>query len=203
MKVAAILLAAGASTRMGRTKQLLRHGDETLVRWAARTALGSVCTPVLVVLGARSELIRPELDDLPVHLLENRQWAEGMGSSIRCGVRGALALEPDLDATLLLLADQPRVTAQTINRLVERAERTAKPIIASAYSDTLGVPALFTRDTFKELSSLSSEWGAKRLMTGVGDRVEAVPAPEAAWDIDTPENYRELNEVKYAKATSI
>jgi molybdenum cofactor cytidylyltransferase len=203
MKVAAILLAAGASTRMGRTKQLLRHGDETLVRWAARTALDSVCTPVLVVLGARSELIRPELEDLPVHLLENRQWAEGMGSSIRCGVRGALALEPDLDATLLLLADQPQVTAQTINRLVERAERTAKPIIASAYSDTLGVPALFTRDTFNELSSLSSEWGAKRLMTGVGDRVEAVPAPEAAWDIDTPENYRELNEVKYAKATSI
>ena len=203
MKVAAILLAAGASTRMGRTKQLLRHGDETLVRWAARTALDSVCTPVLVVLGARSELIRPELEDLPVHLLENRQWAEGMGSSIRCGVRGVLALEPDLDATLLLLADQPQVTAQTINRLVERAERTAKPIIASAYSDTLGVPALFTRDTFNELSSLSSEWGAKRLMTGVGDRVEAVPAPEAAWDIDTPENYRELNEVKYAKATTI
>jgi molybdenum cofactor cytidylyltransferase len=202
MKVAAILLAAGASTRMGRTKQLLPYGDETLVRWAARIALDSVCTPVLVVLGARSELIRTELEDLPVQLLENRQWAEGLGSSVRCGIRGALALHPDLDAIVLLLADQPQVTAETINRLVAAAQKSAQPIIASAYANTLGVPALFTRDTFDELGNLPSEWGAKKLIANGGERVVAVPAPEAAWDIDTPENYRDLNEVIYAKATS-
>jgi molybdenum cofactor cytidylyltransferase len=203
MKVAAILLAAGSSTRMGCTKQLLPYADETLVRWTALTALDSVCTSVLAVLGARSELIRTELEDLPIQLLENPQWAEGMGSSVRCGVRGALALDPDLDATLLLLADQPQVTAKTINRLVETATTTAKPIVASAYSNTVGVPALFTRDTFDELSNLPSEWGAKRLIAEGGDRVVAVPAPEAAWDIDTPENYRDLNEVNHAKAKSI
>ena len=202
MKVAAILLAAGASARMGRTKQLLPYGDETLVRWAVRMALGSVCRPVLVVLGARSELIGAELADLPVQLLENRQWAEGMGSSVRCGIRGALALHSDLDAIVLLLADQPQVTAKTINQLVETAKRTTQPIIASAYANTLGVPALFTRNTFDELTSLPSEWGAKKLIAHGGDRVVAVPAPEAAWDVDTPQNYRDLNEVIYAKTTS-
>jgi molybdenum cofactor cytidylyltransferase len=203
MKVAAILLAAGSSTRMGRTKQLLPYRDETLVRWTARTALDSGCTTVLAVLGAQSAMVRTELEDLPVQLLENPQWAEGMGSSVRCGVRGALALDPDLDATVLLLADQPQVTANTINRLVETATTTAKPIVASAYSNTLGVPALFTRDIFDELSNLPSEWGAKKLIAEGGDRVVAVPAPEAAWDIDTPENYRDLSEVNHAKAKFI
>jgi len=200
MKVAAIFLAAGASTRMGCTKQLLPYGEETLVRRAAWVALGSVCSKVLAVLGARSELVRTELQDLPVQLLVNHHWAEGMGSSVRCGVRGALALDPNLDAMVLLLADQPHVSAQTVNRLVATTRRTVKPIVASAYANTLGVPALFTRDIFDELRNLPSKWGAKKLISDGGNRVVAVPAPEAAWDIDTPENYRDLNEVHYAKA---
>jgi molybdenum cofactor cytidylyltransferase len=99
-----------------------------------------------------------------------------------------------------LLADQPHVSAQTVNRLVATTRRTVKPIVASAYANTLGVPALFTRDIFDELRNLPSKWGAKKLISDGGNRVVAVPAPEAAWDIDTPENYRDLNEVHYAKA---
>ena len=202
MKIAAMVLAAGASTRMGRTKQLLPYREETLVRWAARTALASVCSPVLAVLGARSELVAAELKDLPVLLLENPQWVEGMGSSVRCGIQAALALEPNLDAVVLLLADQPHVTAATINRLVAAAQKSTRPIIASAYSNTLGVPALFTRAVFDQLKNLPSPWGAKKLIAAGGDRVLAVPAPEAACDIDTPENYRDLNATTtYVKTT--
>jgi molybdenum cofactor cytidylyltransferase len=198
VKVAAILLAAGASSRMGQPKQLLPYGEETLVRWAARNALGSVCHPVFAVLGSASEMIRAELEHLPIQLLDNPEWMEGIGSSVRCGVRGALAAHSDLDAIVLLLADQPHVTSETINRLVETAEKVTKSIIASAYSDTVGVPALFTRVTFNELRNLRSDRGAKQFIASCNDHVVTMSAPEAERDIDTPENYRELNEVNYA-----
>jgi molybdenum cofactor cytidylyltransferase len=184
---------------MGQLKQLLPYGRETLVRWAARNALGSVCNPVFTVLGSASEMIRAELEHLPIQLLDNPEWMDGIGSSIRCGVRGALAAHSDLDAIVLLLADQPHVTAATINRLVETAEKVRKSIIASAYSDTVGVPALFSRVTFNELRNLRSERGAKQFIASCNDHVVTVSKPEAERDIDTPDNYRELNEVDYAK----
>lgn len=187
-KIGLILLAAGASTRMGSAKQLLLFGGKPLVRHAAEAALASGCGPVFVVLGAAADAIRPVLQDLPLEVLENRDWSEGMGASVRAGVQAAVC--HDLDALLLALADQPHLTGAAYHRLVEAFQATGKPIIASAYAGTVGVPALFSRALFPELLALTGERGCKAVIAAQLERVLAIPCPEAVLDLDTPAEYR-------------
>jgi molybdenum cofactor cytidylyltransferase len=194
-RIAAVVLAAGASVRMGEPKQFLKYGGQSLLRRVASEAIKSICRPVVVVLGAHAERLRDELKQLPVEIIINEQWAEeGLSSSVRCGIRALLA--PDkCEAAVLMLCDQPLVTAQAINRIAAAYFSTGKPIVASQYNETLGVPALFARPLFAELENLSAGGGAKEIIARHRASRVALPLPEGAFDVDTPEDYARLKRV--------
>ena len=195
--VGVVILAAGASTRMGTPKQLLLLKGRSFLRHAAETALASVCQPIIVVLGAYAEQVRQEVEALPVQVVENPRWAEGMNSSVWAGIT-ALDVMPDkISAVMLTLCDQPFVSAQVINQLVETYHVTGKPIVASEYAGTLGVPALFSRSFFSELKALRKGEGAKQLITKHAHEVFGVPFPEGAIDIDTPKDYKQFQTMIY------
>jgi molybdenum cofactor cytidylyltransferase len=192
LRVAAVVLAAGGSARMGSPKQLLRLGDETLIRRALRTALASRCTLVVVVVGAAAEAVTGDIDDLPVEIVVNPSWADGMASSIRAGIEAVAAAEPRLDAALVMLADQPAVTVDILDRLVAAAEDAAAGLVACEYAGTLGAPALYTRPHFDALRRLRGDRGGKALLEAHRDTVVRLPFAPAAIDVDTPEDWRRL-----------
>jgi len=193
--VGIIVLAAGASARMGAPKQLLRYDGETLLRRVVRAALGSRCRPAVVVLGAQAEALRGEI--VGAQVVINQEWAEGMASSIRCGLHAlATAMAEPLAAVVLLLCDQPFVTSMIIDRLLETYERKRPLLVASEYEAdgerTQGVPALFSRALFSELMALHGAEGARRVIRRHASKAALIAAPEAAFDVDTPEDYRRL-----------
>jgi len=190
--VGLIILAAGASTRMGTPKQLLAYRGCSFIRHMAEVAIASVCQPIVVVLGANAEQIKPEISQLPVQIVENPQWDEGMSASIRIGLEALLGVNQNLEAVAIALCDQPFVSPQTLDRIVEAFHSTGKPIIASEYAGTLGVPVLFSRSLFSELMALKSNEGAKQLIKKHIHEVFSVPFPEGSIDIDTPTDYEQL-----------
>lgn len=187
-----ILLAAGGSARMGRPKQLLPVAGRTLLRRAAEAALASAAWPVVVVLGAQAEALRPELAALPVQIALNPDWEEGMASSIRAGVTALRNFSRALDAALIALCDQPHFSSQTIARLVDARRDSGRPIAAAADAGRLSAPALFDRRYFDELLALQGAAGARGLLARHADEVRAVALPELALDLDTPEDYRDF-----------
>lgn len=187
-----VLLAAGGSTRLGRSKQLLRWKERSLLRRAAEVAVASGCQPVVVVLGADAEAHRPELAGLPVHLVDNTRWREGMGGSLCLGLDTALREEPTLGAVVLMVCDQPAVDAAHLAALRQRHQETGQPIIASGYAGTVGVPALFDRAVFAELAALPASAGARPVLQKDSTRVAVVPLPGGELDVDTPEDAERL-----------
>jgi molybdenum cofactor cytidylyltransferase len=186
-KFAVILLAAGNSTRMGAPKQLLDFGGKPLLRHAVETAQASGCDRVVVVLGANEDEIRPSLVGLDVEVAVNERWAEGMGTSIQAGLR---ALENgDASGAILALSDQPFVTSDFIRGLVDRHCQSGQPIVAAQYSGTAGVPVFFAREAFPLLMALKPAQGCKGVILGHPEDALLVDCPEAAMDIDTPEDY--------------
>jgi molybdenum cofactor cytidylyltransferase len=185
-----MVLAAGASTRMKTPKQLLPIGKHRLLRHSVLTAIASNCPLIVVVLGANAAKIRLEIDDLPVHIVENLEWQAGMGTSITAGLKSLLELEPTLKAAIVLLCDQPFVSMSLINQLIATYHSTTGSIIASAYAQMLGVPALFSDRHFPELLTLDANAGAKQLIQQHLDQVYSIPFPEGAIDLDTPHEYR-------------
>ena len=193
--IGAVILAAGASTRMGKPKQLLYFKGRSLLRHTVEVALASVCKPIVVVLGAYAEQIRNEVSQLPVVVVENQDWKKGMGASIRVGVNAVNNYSENIEAVLLLLCDQPLVCDRIINQLVEAYLATRKPIIASEYAQTLGVPALFSRELFSELINLDVEKGAKQVIGKYSHLVFGVPFPAGVIDVDTPSDYERLQTI--------
>jgi len=190
-EVGLVLLAAGASTRMGRPKQLLPIDGVPMLRRAAQAALASCCRPVVVVVGAGADEALAVIDGLDVQVVRNADWQAGMGTSIRAGI-AALAERP-VDAAVLALADQPRVGADAYSGLVEVHRRTECPVVASEYEATLGVPALFARRLFPELLALPAGEGCKWIILGrPAGEVARRPCPEAAVDVDTPADLERL-----------
>jgi molybdenum cofactor cytidylyltransferase len=182
---AAIVLAAGGSTRLGRPKQQIRFGGRTLARRAVDAAMQAGCDPVLVVLGACATSVQHELADSGARLALNSDWAEGISSSIR---RGLEALESEAFETLLLLTcDQPLIDAVVIRRIREAYNGRAGCMVASAYAGTIGVPALFERSCIDRLRCLTGDRGAKQLLLDSPDTLQ-VDWPQGAIDIDRPED---------------
>lgn len=190
MKIGVIVLAAGGSSRMGSPKQLLRYRGRSLIRRAAETALETDCDRVVVVLGRDAQQMRDELGSLAVSPIENQNWRDGMGSSIRSGME---ALSPkDLDAVIVMLCDQPFVTASILNNLVTTHRDTGKPIVASTYQNIQGAPAFFSKDLFAELNSLAADEGARRVILKHPQSVAAIIFPQGAFDVDTPHQFELL-----------
>lgn len=186
LRCGAIILAAGASTRMGSPKQLLELDGQPLLERTVVAALSAPVWPVVVVLGAHAVQIRPLLARHPVLTVENAAWAEGMASSLREGIGVLQQFSRRLDAAVVLLCDQPRLSSATIERLQEAQSRGQTSIAAARYAGRLGAPALFLRRHFAELASLTGEAGARELLKADPRRVTAVDLPELATDLDTP-----------------
>jgi molybdenum cofactor cytidylyltransferase len=181
-----VILAAGASTRMGTPKQLLELRGEPLLLRAVHAALASPAWPVVVVLGAHAEKIRPLLARLPVLVTENAAWSEGLASSIRAGIAVLQQFSRGLDAALIALCDQPAFSAETIAQFVATQRTTGRSIVAARYAGRQGAPALFLREHFDTLAHLTGEEGARALLNDTPDRVAAVDLPALAIDLDTP-----------------
>ena len=180
-----IVLAAGASTRLGQPKQLLPYRGSNLLQITVESAIASVCQPIVVVLGAYAEKIQPAIAQLPVQFVQNERWAVGMGTSIQCGLRWIETNYQPIDAVVLLVCDQPFITPHLINRLVETYRTTGNSIVASAYANTVGVPVLFSSKLFPTLNTLAKE-GAKPIIKRHRSEVATVSFPAGKIDIDTP-----------------
>lgn len=184
-RVGLVLLAAGGSRRLGSPKQLVRDADgKSLIRRAAETALGSVCRPVAVVLGAEADSIAAALAGLDVTLAVNPDWQTGMASSLKAGLAALLESGP-LDAAVVMLCDQPRVTPALLNSLISASADTGHQIAACEYGGTLGVPALFHQSLFADLQSLTGDEGARRVLRAYSGPIARLPFPGGALDIDT------------------
>ncbi|HEX3619454.1 MAG TPA: nucleotidyltransferase family protein [Candidatus Udaeobacter sp.] len=191
--IGAVILAAGGSSRFGQPKQLIRFRGESFVRRIIDAACEAGCSPVVVVIGSEDETLRRELDHAGAVTVQNQQWQRGIGSSIRCGIQGLINSLPDVEATVLLVCDQPAVDVVVIERLIALRKTSAKSIVASSYADTLGVPALFTRSIFEELLSLGDNTGAKSIILRSRERVASLSFPEGQIDIDTWEDWEKLD----------
>lgn len=181
-----MVLAAGAARRMGRLKQLLPYGRSTLVEHAAEQALAAGFDPVVVVVGAEAASVRAALAAWRVRVVENSSWHLGMGSSIQAGME-VLA---EAEGVCILLADQPHVEARHLREMQKLLEASVGFAVAAEYNGTLGVPALFKRELFRELRSLEPAAGARALLRRYAT---PFPLPEAAIDIDTPEDFAALS----------
>jgi molybdenum cofactor cytidylyltransferase len=187
-RICVILLAAGGSSRMGRPKQLLIYDGEALLRRAARAAMDSACSPIIVVLGAASEESRAVLEGLSVKIELNEDWSRGMGSSLRCGVQRLLREAPDAAAVIVMLCDQPHVTADVLRRLAEAHATSGKPAIACSYAGAFGPPSLFAASRFDDLLRLPDDRGAKSVLAAAAAAADLhlIPFPQGAIDLDTP-----------------
>jgi len=187
-----ILLAAGASTRLGQPKQLLPYLGQTLIRRAAETAVATGCQPIVLVTGALHEELLAEVVDLPVQAVRNTAWATGMGSSIQVGLTFMENLGQPLQAVLVTLSDQPLVSPELLQELIQHHQTTQALIVATEYGGTHGVPALFAAEVFPDLRELAGNTGARKLIATRDATVEVLSFPDGAIDVDTREQYEEL-----------
>ncbi len=188
---AGIILAAGASTRMGHAAQkpLLPWRGEPFIRHVARTALGAGLSPVVIVTGAHTAEIRAAVADLPVTLIHNSDWEAGQSTSVRCG----LQVLPDvIGSAIFLLADQPQIPIALVRKLIEQHARSLSPIVAPLIDDRRGNPVLFDRTTFADLQALTGDVGGRAVFAKYP--IVYVPWPDTnlLLDVDTPEDYQRL-----------
>ncbi len=191
--VGVVILAAGASSRMGRPKQALPFQEGTLLTHTVSAAQQARCEPIIVVLGAFAEEVRMQIAGMPVVCVYNSDWQEGMNTSIRAGVEHILEHYHGVDSLVLLTCDQPFLTSAVIENLVRMRTVTGKSLIASAYASTVGIPALFGNSLFVALCALPAGAGAKSLIASHSQNdTEAVPFADGGVDIDTPDQYAQL-----------
>ncbi|MGE5073937.1 MAG: selenium cofactor biosynthesis protein YqeC [Anaerolineae bacterium] len=190
--VAGIVLAAGGSTRLGRPKQLLDWHGEPFVRAVARTALAAGLDPVVIVTGSGAEDVQAAVDGLPVHAIHNAEWQSGQASSIRTGLQ---SLPASTGAAIFLLADQPQVSFDVLNALVDRHAAGLSPIIAPlVMEERRANPVLFDRQTFPDLMALEGDVGGRAVFSKY--RVEYLPWHDdrLLLDVDTEADYKRLVE---------
>ena len=181
----AVVLAAGASTRFGSPKQLVRIGGRPLLHTMVARAAEVTGNALIVVLGSGAAQLAPLLKHTPGSVVVNRHWREGLASSIRTGVS---RLPPSCAAVLLVLADQAAVTSDDLRRLAGPWRRRPQCIAAAVFAGTTGAPAIFPRYCFGELEALRGDAGARSILRRSADRVVRVPMPGAELDLDTPED---------------
>jgi molybdenum cofactor cytidylyltransferase len=188
-RVAAVVLAAGRSTRMGAVNKMLAEiGGKPLVRIAVEQAMASRAKPVIVVTGHQHEKVEAALKDLPVRLVRNPDYAEGLGTSLKTGIA---AVPDDVDGAIVCLGDMPQVDAALIDRLISAfdPERGALVVVPSI-NGRRGNPVVWSRRFFHDLMSVQGDIGARHLIGTYAEAVAEIPvAGEAAMtDVDTPES---------------
>ena len=190
-KVTGIILAAGASSRMGRSKQLLPFRGQSILECVVDSALASSLHRVVVVLGHKSEPIAQLLADRELTVIHNPDYEKGQSSSLKIGLQ---SLTDEADAVLFLLGDQPLVTPEIINQILTAYAASPSPVVLPFFKGKRGNPALFSRETFPRIATLKDDCGARPLFDEYAERILKVPVSSHAihFDIDTEEDYRQL-----------
>lgn len=186
-----LVLAAGASRRLGQPKQLVKLAGRPALHGVVANAVALAGSAVTVVIGAHASELTRLLAHSSASVVVNRQWEEGMASSIR---RGLAALPSTCDAVLILLGDQVAVTADDLKRLAGAWKEQDGVIATATYDRHVGVPAIFPRMCFSELAELRGDQGARKLLERHSYWLVRVPMPNAAIDLDTPEDLAALTQ---------
>lgn len=199
--IAILILAAGASNRMGVTKQLLPWKHTTLLEHTIETVLKLNIENMFVVLGANIELIHSKIKSYPIEIIHNINWQNGLGSSIACGVKYIQNLAKTSDGVLIVLADQPFIDVTHLNILIESFFNKKSKIVTTSYNkDKEGVPAIFDASYFKELSNLNDDFGAKELIKN--NKTLSVKASNKIMDIDTKTEYEKLLKISKNRSSN-
>ena len=190
-----VVLAAGPSTRLGQSKQLVRIDGEALVRRVARLLLGMDLDYITVVTGCNADLVEAELDDLHLTIAHNREWEQGMGGSINCGARN---MPPGVDGVLVMVCDQWRLDEADLQRLFNAWKTDISNIYVACWEEReafiSGPPVIFPRKLIPELKGMQPGRGARQLIDRHMDIVEFVKMENAAFDLDRPEDLERLSE---------
>jgi molybdenum cofactor cytidylyltransferase len=188
---AAIILAAGRSSRMGSHKLLLPYKGRPLVSWVVAAALASQADPVIVVLGHEAERVRAALPDGRLTTIVNPAYAEGMSTSLRVGLTST---PQQVDGAIILLGDQPLVKSSIIDAMIAESTRAPGAIIAASYQERRSNPVLFPRQYFAELEAITGDEGGRSALARHPDRIRLFETKDAlaGRDIDTPEEYQAL-----------
>ena len=189
-----ILLAAGASRRLGQPKQLLEYQNKTLLQHTIDVAHTIPCELCVLVLGSNAQQIEAQTELRDFRMVLNSEWKEGIAGSIRTGLSELLIHAPDVEDVLILLSDQPHLHTDFLKKLVVEHARSPVGITASSYADQIGVPAIFNRKFFDELLTLKGDKGAKKIIMKYSEQVTLIPFEGGETDIDTKEDYDQLIE---------
>lgn len=189
---AIIILAAGSSSRLGTPKQAIHFQGKTLLQHAIDEAMQISIQPIIVVVGAHDDAVAENLTQSNVHLIKNRNWQEGISSSIRCGLQAMQEINTFIDGVIVMVCDQPYVTHFLLESLLKKQQKSGQPIVASSYENILGTPVLFHKSFFSELMKLSGDSGARKLIRAHAPLTSSVSFPKGNIDIDTLEDYEKL-----------
>jgi molybdenum cofactor cytidylyltransferase len=189
---AIIILAAGGSSRFGKTKQLVHFRGKTLLQHAIEQATEAGAETIVVVTGANADEISKQAKSEKTEIVFNKDWEQGMASGIVAGLKKAITLNNKIEKAIIAVCDQPFISSSLFQQLYQKQNESAKQIVASAYADTIGTPALFTQKYFDALMSLKGDEGAKKLLKRHSEDVATVDFPNGDIDIDTKEDYEKL-----------
>lgn len=192
--ITAIVLAAGASSRLGQSKQLLQVEGEPLLRRIARVSCESNADRTLVVLGDNEREHGRIIRDLPLYICIHSDWERGMGSSLKAGMEFIQSFLSDTTAVIVVVCDQPLLTTDHLNNLIDKYKSTGAPVVASAYSNVLGVPVLFDASLFDGIRRIDDAHGARQIIDKNKANAQRVAFPGGELDIDTPEDYQRYQE---------
>ena len=187
-----VILAGGASTRLGRPKQLLQYRGKTLLNHAVNEAINAKADAVVVILGKNADLFEGEIDNQEVRVVINKNWKEGMASSVRLGLDTLLKSKPYIDAVILMVCDQPHISSSVLNELITKQQKTTKQIVTCNYGESIGPPALFHKKYFRDLAKLNGDVGARNIIEQNMHDVAMILFPEGNIDIDTEDDYEAL-----------
>ncbi|NRB64135.1 MAG: nucleotidyltransferase family protein [Saprospiraceae bacterium] len=187
-----VVLAAGQASRMGQAKQLLEVNGESLLAMAIRKGASVSGGAPIVVTGAYHQQLEPVIKKNDAYSAFNPNWMQGMGSSIAVGIHKVEMVYPQARGAFIILADQPRITSQKLQSFVSVFLADYPKQVVAAYNGTYGAPAIFHRDLFPELGLLSEQKGAKKIILKYLVKGTAVSCPDAAFDVDTPQEWQQF-----------
>ena len=195
-KVGVVLLAAGSSSRMGHNKMMFIHKGKTLLESAIQSAMNSKAEPVVVVSGANREQNETLINKHNVDLVFNENWESGIGSSLKCGLDKLMKNNKNLQAVIISVCDQPYLSSEVFDQLIDKYIQTGKPIIASSYGNAIGVPVLYDKAFFDDLKRIPDDRGAKQnIVDNASDETIATIQFEGGdVDIDTVEDIKKMEE---------
>ncbi|MFY0627474.1 MAG: nucleotidyltransferase family protein [Reichenbachiella sp.] len=187
-KIAGLLLAAGSSSRLGQSKQLIQIENKTLLEQSLSILTNSNLNNVMTVLGFDAKNLLKILQGLSTKICINSHWQNGMGSTLKFGVRELIEQESELNGILISVCDQPFLTSEHINNLISLFKSNPNSIIASSYSNLEGVPVLFPISYIQELLKINDKSGAKSILSKFTEQIISVDFIKGEIDIDTQED---------------